>query len=522
MAAALRIDTQSGKGRAMMTALKLSWALFLGLTLIMIGNGLGGSLVGVRTQVEDFGNTLTGLVMAGYFLGFFIGSIIVPRMMARVGHVRVFGALTALASLTILIYPLFIDPYVWTAMRVLTGVSYAGLYIVVESWLNEKATNDTRGQMLAIYLVVSSLGVAGGQLLLNLYDPANFELFTVVSVLISLAAVPVLVSAARAPDFEAPESLGPLRLYKVSPLGTIGMVLVGMTAGILIGMGPAYGFKMYGTEFASLFMTAIFVGGFLFTWPIGKLSDIFDRRTVIVCVVAACVGVGIFGLFFQDPAALNQLQTYQRFYSFDGSGILNDANILLLVALVFGGMALPLYSLCIAHTNDHLTTKQMVAASSTLIMANGLGAMVGPSIAGLAMDMVGTPGYFWALIAVNVIFVIFGLYRMSRRPAIAAEEQGSFVAVDSRMTVVATTALNPEVEWPETEQDADLIDGDAPPPDAVHPEGIPEVDASETWDDLPEVTPDDTGASTEEATVSEATTDPDSDDGKGRDRSGGA
>lgn len=505
MAAAFRIDTCKRKGRAMMTALKLSWALFLGLTLIMIGNGLGGSLVGVRTQVENFGNSLTGLVMAGYFLGFFIGSIIVPKMMARVGHVRVFGALTALASLTILIYPLFIDPYVWTAMRVLTGVAYAGLYIVVESWLNERATNDTRGQMLAIYLVVSSLGVAGGQLLLNLYDPANFELFTVVSVLISLAAVPVLVSAARAPDFEAPESLGPLRLYKVSPLGTIGMVLVGMTAGILIGMGPAYGFKMYGTEFASLFMTAIFVGGFLFTWPIGKLSDIFDRRTVIVCVVAACVGVGVFGLFFQDPAALNQLQSYQRFYDIGGN-LWNDANILLLVGLVFGGMALPLYSLCIAHTNDHLTSKQMVAASSTLIMANGLGAMVGPSIAGLAMDLLGTPGYFWALIAVNIIFVIFGLYRMTRRPAIAAEDQGNFVAVDARMTVVATTALNPEVEWPETQQDADLIDGDAPPPASETSE--PDAQA-ETWDDLPDDT-------------ENATDGPDSRDAKGQDRPPGA
>lgn len=500
----------------MLTALKLSWALFLGLTLIMIGNGLGGSLVGVRTQVEDFGNTLTGLVMAGYFLGFFIGSIIVPKLMARVGHVRVFGALTALASLTILIYPLFIDPYVWTAMRVLTGVAYAGLYIVVESWLNEKATNDTRGQMLAIYLVVSSLGVAGGQLLLNLYDPANFELFTVVSVLISLAAVPVLVSAARAPEFEAPESLGPWRLYKVSPLGTIGMVLVGMTAGILIGMGPAYGFKMYGTEFASLFMTAIFVGGFLFTWPIGKLSDIFDRRTVIVCVIAACVCVGIFGLFFQDPAALNQLQSYQRFYAFDGT-LFSDANILLLVALVFGGMALPLYSLCIAHTNDHLTTKQMVAASSTLIMANGLGAMVGPSIAGLAMDLLGTPGYFWALIAVNVVFVVFGLYRMTVRPAIAAEDQGSFVAVDARMTVVATTTLHPEVEWPETEQDADLIDGDNPPPDIDVAEA--EVDTTVTWDDLPES---ETDTAAEDLEDTDKTADSDTRDRKGQDRSGDA
>jgi len=200
----------------MISALKVSWALFLGLGLIMVGNGLGGSLVGIRTQVEDFGNTLTGFVVAGYFAGFFLGSAIVPKMLAKVGHVRVFAALAALASMTILVYPLIIDPYVWILMRILTGLAYAGLYIVVESWLNEKATNDTRGQILAIYLVVSMLGLASGQLILNLYDPANFQLFTIVSVMISVAALPVLISGARAPEFTAPESLGPIKLFKIS------------------------------------------------------------------------------------------------------------------------------------------------------------------------------------------------------------------------------------------------------------------------------------------------------------------
>lgn len=467
----------------MWSALKLSWALFLGLTLIMIGNGLGGTLVGVRTQVEDFGNTLTGLVMAGYFIGFFAGSTIVPHLMARVGHVRVFGALTALASLTILIYPLFVDPWVWMAMRILTGIAYAGLYIVVESWLNDKATNDTRGQILAIYLVVSSLGIAGGQLMLNLYDPANFELFTIVSVLISLAAVPVLVSAARAPDFETPESMGPIRLYKLSPLGTVGMGLVGVTAGMLIGMGPAYGYKMFGTEFASLFMTAIFLGGFLFTWPIGKLSDKFDRRSIIVITASACGITGFFGLLFQDPGSMSALEVELR-NSFPDTSLFSTQNILLLVALVFGGTALPLYSLCIAHTNDHLTQKQMVAASSTLIMANGLGAMIGPNLAGFAMDLVGTPGFFVSLIGVNAMFVAFGLYRMTRRPPIAAEDQGSFVAVDSRMTAVATTTLNPEVEWPEEDLEADLDDPEETPEDTD-----PSVEEPTTWDDLPEAEP---------------------------------
>lgn len=457
----------------MLTTLKLSFALFLGLTLIMVGNGLGGSLVGVRAQVEGFNNTLTGLIMGGYFIGFFLGSYIVPKMMAQVGHVRVFGALTAIASLTILVYPLIVDPWVWTVMRVLTGVAYAGLYIVVESWLNDKATNETRGQMLSIYLVISSLGMAGGQLMLNLYPPGDFRLFTIVSVLISAAAIPVLVSAARAPEFDTPESMGPLALYKKSPLGTVGMLLVGVMTGILIGMGPAYAYKMSGTEFASYFMAAIFVGGFLFTWPIGKLSDMFDRRKVIVGVTGFCLLVSILGLGFDDPTPRNPLSVLLP-PATDGITWFGRDGLLLLVALLFGGTALPLYSLCIAHTNDFLNPKQMVAASSTLIMANGFGAMVGPNFGGLAMDLVGTPGFFWSLTGVAVVFVTFGTYRMMCRPP--AEDQGSFVAVDSRLSAVAASTWNPELEWPETEQETESAQDDAVTDEAV-------------WDDLPEPEP---------------------------------
>jgi MFS family permease len=455
----------------MLTTLKLSFALFLGLTLIMLGNGLGGSLVGVRAQVEGFNNTVTGVIMAGYFVGFFIGSYIVPKLMAQVGHVRVFGALTAMASLAILVFPLIVDPWIWTIMRVLTGVAYAGLYIVVESWLNDKATNETRGQMLAIYLVVSSLGVAGGQLMLNLYAPGDFRLFTIVSVLISAAAIPVLISAARAPEFDTPESMGPWALYKKSPLGTVGMMLVGVMAGMLIGMGPAYAFKMSGTEFTSYFMAAIFIGGFLFTWPIGKLSDVLDRRKVIIGVAAACVVIAAAGLVFEDPTPQNPLGALLP-PAVEGIAWLGRDGLLLLVALLLGGTALPLYSLCIAHTNDFLTQKQMVAASSTLIMANGFGAMLGPNIGGFAMDMTGTPGFFWALTATAVIFVAFGLYRMTRRPP--AEDQGAFVAVDVQLSAVAATTWNPEVEWPETEQDMDVMDD------------TEAADGDATWDDLPD------------------------------------
>lgn len=445
-------------------ALKSSWALFLGLWLIMAGNGLQGSLVAIRAQMEVFGNTVTGLIMAGYFAGFFLGSFIVPTLLARVGHVRVFAALAAMASLAILIYPLFVHPVAWIAMRVITGLAYAGLYVVCESWMNEKATNENRGQMLAVYMVVSLTGIAAGQLLLNIYPPSDFQLFTVVSVLISVAAIPVLLSATAAPVVEAPERLGPLKLYRLSPLGVVAITFSGVMMGIVMGMGPAYAYQMFGTSFAALFMMAVFIGGFLFTWPVGRLSDRFDRRTVIVCVALLCGVTAVLSTLFPEPQTQGErfIAAYQ-----DGNSTEIIQGVLLLATLIFGGFALPLYSLSIAHTNDYLTPSQLVGASSTLVMANGFGAMLGPNLAGLAMDLSGSRGYFVSLAGVSFVLVLFGLWRMTRRPPLPAEEQGSFVAIDGRMGTMAVAALHPDAEWPEER------DGEDEKPDVEDEEEVP-------------------------------------------------
>ena len=411
----------------MIEAMKSAWALFLGLAFIMVGNGLQGSLVAVRAQFEVFDTSVIGVVMAGYFVGFFLGSMLVPKLVARVGHVRVFGALASLASFGVLVYPIFVDPITWFLIRVLTGLCYAGLYIICESWLNDRATNETRGQYL-----------------LNLYSPADFQLFTIVSVLISLSVVPVLVSAARVPEFEAPETMGPIRLYKASPLGVVSMFLVGTGAGIIIGMGPSYAYQQ-GLSVAevSIFMSAIFIGGFLFTWPIGKLSDIMDRRTVIVITAGAAVAIGAVGALLGSDNKL----------------------LVFIIVGVTGGVTFPIYSLAIAHTNDFLNPKQMVAASSALVMTNGLGAMLGPNIGAGSMEAFGPEGFYIAIAAIHVVMAAFALWRMTRRPAPSAQEQGAFVAVPRTTSVAA--AMSPEYEHPE---------------DAVEP-AVQDMEAS---DDLPE------------------------------------
>lgn len=448
----------------MLTAVGSAWALFFGLALIMIGNGLQGALLGVRAELEGFDGTLTGIIMTGYFVGFLMGSRVVPYIILKVGHVRTFAALASLTSITILIHPTFVDPWAWTAMRFLTGLGYAGLYIVCESWLNDRATNDTRGQLLAAYMIVMLGGAALGSLLLGTAEPWSFRPFILISVLMSFAVIPILLSAAPAPAVDQPEAMSLRRLYNASPLGVVGALLVGTTQGLFFGMGAVYatraGFTVGET---SIFMMGAFVGGMILTWPIGRLSDVFDRRLVLTATTFCAALAAVSGALLTDRL-----------------------DWMLFVAMgLFGGFNQPLYSLCISHTNDFLTPKQMVRASGTLVMLTGIGSIGGPLLAAGAMDWVGAWGYFWALAVLQTLLGLFALYRIARRPAKPLEEQGTYVAVPASSTPV-TASLNPEIDWPESDE-APLPDDmpeeqwapDERTPDAIDPDE-PDDDRSDT------------------------------------------
>jgi MFS family permease len=396
-----------------------TWALLLGMGLLMVGNGLQSSLLGLRASLEGFGTTETGVVMSGYFLGFLLGSVITPKAVASVGHVRVFAALASLASVAILIQGVFVELTLWGAMRVLTGFSYAGLYIVAESWLNGRATNATRGGLIAVYMAIVYLGAGGGQLLLNLADPGGLQLFILTSVLISLALVPILLSAQPAPEYASPEFVALRRLYRISPLGVVGCFLAGAANGAMFGMGAVYGGEI-GLTVAqvSFFMGAVFVGGIVFQWPIGRLSDLFDRRRVIVLATFAAALVALAA----DLAA-------------------GRSQLALLIAIgLFGGPHLAIYSLCVAHTNDYLEPRQIVAASSGLVLVTGLGAIIGPAFAGSVMASIGPSGFFWYLAVMHAAIGVFAIYRMTQRAAPSAEDQGPFVALSTQATAVASAS----------------------------------------------------------------------------------
>lgn len=390
----------TGQDTTASAALRI-WALLLGMAAMLAGNGLQSSLLGLRAELEEFGGTVTGLMMSGYFVGFFAGSILTPWLIRRVGHVRTFAALASLASIAILVHSVLVMPSVWTVMRLITGFSFAGLYVVAESWLNDSASNALRGSLLAVYMIVSYLGLAAGQLMLNAAAPDGYALFILCSVVISFALIPILLSAAPQPDASAPSPLSVRELIQISPLGTIGCFATGIANGVILAMAAVYA-RRVGLEVGevSAFMVAIVLGGAVLQWPIGKLSDVMDRRKVIL--LAAVLGT----------AAPIVMQITAHW----------STPILMAAAVVMGGLALSLYPLFLAYTNDWLEPRQMIAASSTLVLAYGAGAIFGPSGAGWLMDRFGPAGFAGYLAVIHAGIALFTVYRMTRRAAPEAQD----------------------------------------------------------------------------------------------------
>jgi len=424
-------------GVQMLKVVSSCWALFLGLALIMLGNGLQGSLLGLRASMEGFSISVTGLVMSGYFIGLIAGATVVPKIVSRVGHIRSFGALASLASTSILVHIVFVDPWIWWSMRVATGFAYAGLYIVAESWLNDSATNETRGQLLSFYMLTLLAGLAGGQFMLNIADPQSFELFVLISVLVSVAVIPILISVSPAPAFETTESVGLFRLYQVSPLGVFGLFASGIAMGAIFGVGTVYATSVgLSVKEVSFFMASLIIGGFVMQYPLGWLSDRLGRRKIIVlsCTLGASVS------FISSTLPISGWHLYMA------------------IGLV-GGFSMPLYSLFIAHTNDYLSPSQMVAASGTMVLANGLGASLGSPITAFVMDAVGPHGFFQTNGVALSLICLFALWRSTQREAMAHEDLGDFVPMAPSPL---SAAINPELELDEieaaTEVDREAVD----------------------------------------------------------------
>ncbi|WP_371154309.1 MFS transporter [Jannaschia sp. 2305UL9-9] len=408
----------------MLTVLRNSWALLFGISLLMLGNGIQGTLLGVRGEIEGFSTGAMSIVMSGYFAGFLLGSQAVPGMIRRVGHVRVFAALGSIASAGLILYPVLVDPISWTLLRVTLGFCFCGVYIVAESWLNNTTTNETRGRALSLYLIAQMVGIVAAQGVFALGDPSDFHLFIIVSVLVSLAFGPILLSATPVPPFGTTKPMSLVTLYKVSPLGVVGIFILGAVFAAMFGMAGVYGaIAELTTAQIALFVSAIYTGGMLLQYPIGWLSDTMDRRQLVVA--GAVLGI------------LACILGYSGFAGFYG---------LLAAAFLMGGVANPLYGLLLAYTNDYLDPDDMASASARLLFINGLGAIGGPLITGWLMGAIG-PGGFFAFVGLLMLALgLYALWRMTRRAAHVSDEQASYVAM-APSAVTPVTMTNMVDEW---------------------------------------------------------------------------
>ncbi|WP_292290484.1 MFS transporter [Marivita sp.] len=406
----------------MLSVIRTSWPLLLGMLLLMLGNGLQGSLLGVRGSSLGFTAIEMSVVMSAYFAGFLIASRVTPNMIRRVGHVRVFAALGSLVSAALLLFPTFQDPIAWSLGRVVIGFCFCGVYVTAESWLNNSATNETRGQALSAYMIVQMLGIIIAQGLLVVPDPTGYLLFVIPSVLVSVAFAPILLSISPTPAFESTKRMTLLELYHVSPLGCVGMFLMGSVFAAQFGMAAVYATEA-GLSLAQipLFTAIFYIGAMLFQYPVGWLSDRFDRR-ILIALSALIAGLAsVLGMVFGDSYVT-----------------------LLVAAFLIGGLSNPLYSLLIAYTNDFLQHEDMAAASAGLLFVNGVGAITGPLIIGYAMQVMGPPGYFVLLAFMLLTLTAYAVYRMTQRRAPSSEDT---IAYQSMMPTASPVTVEIASEW---------------------------------------------------------------------------
>jgi len=388
--------------------LKNSWALFAGYFVLMIAHGFQGNLIGVRSVIEQFNFIAIGSIMSGYFIGYFTGANMIPKLVGKVGHIRVFAAFASMASLSILIHAVFVNPIVWTIARFITGYSIVGIFIVMESWLNDRANNRTRGQLLSIYMFITLIGIALGTLLLNFANPEKYEPFILISLLLSFALIPILLTKRKAPKFKKLGFITIKGLYKVSPLGAVSMFCTGIIHSALFSLGAVYAAAMNFSIFEiSLLLFSVTVAGGLFQWPVGYYSDKNDRRIIIIiCTFLAA----LFCILSISASGYSM----QNMYLATIVGV--DKIMFFVYVTLYAGMAIPLFTLNLAYINDYIPREKFVAAGGGMQIIFGIGAMMGPFLCSLLMNSYGTNGFFIHLLFFHVIIGLFGMYRITKRP----------------------------------------------------------------------------------------------------------
>ncbi|MBL6933126.1 MAG: MFS transporter [Rhodospirillales bacterium] len=370
-------------------------SLLLSYGLLLLANGLFGTLLGLRSKLEGFSTETTGFIMAGYFVGLLLGALYAVRVVAAVGHIRAFAAFASIMSVAVLAHLLRIDPVTWLILRIVAGFCMAGMVMVTESWIHERSTNKTRGRVLSLYMMTNYLGAGLGQFLLTVAHPAEFQLFVISSIIFSLALVPILLTSASSPKPVSPQRMRFRDLFAISPVGVTGTIAAGLMNSSLNSMGPIYAAENgLSITQISTFMASTILGGMVLQFPIGRLSDRLDRRTIMIFTALAAIACAL-GIVWATPGG-----SWPMF----------------LLTALYGGFAFTVYPLSAAQVNDLADVNQRVQIAAGLLIAYGIGAIAGPIVASQIMGQMGPQGLFIFISAIASGLVLITIVRMAMRP----------------------------------------------------------------------------------------------------------
>jgi MFS family permease len=413
--------------------LKNSWPLFLGVSMIVLAYGFQGSLLGVRAVQEKFSLTSIGFMMSGYFVGYFLGAKYITTIISRVGHIRAFAAFASIASAAILAHSIFVNPLTWFFLRLFTGVSMVSIYTITESWLNDRSSNKNRGSVLSLYMLIIYASMGIGMFLLNFSSPQNFEPFILISLLMSMALIPILMSKRKAPTFKKIQGMSLKELYETSPLGVFGAFNYGLVQAALFTMLAVYAASMNFSIFEISIVTFLLsMSGAISQWPIGKLSDMFDRRLVLIYSTFAAAFFGLCAIFSAGQMYLPDGLASSKFWFY-------------IFVILFAVVSLPMFAIILAYTNDYIPKEKFVVAGAGLQTAFGLGAMSGPFLCSMLMSFVGPNGFWMFLIFFHTVIGLFGVYRMRVRKRVEENPDSSFTPMPESITPVGME-LNPQTE----------------------------------------------------------------------------
>jgi MFS family permease len=396
------------------------WVLLVAVALLSIGHGLHGSLIGVRATVEAFSQTTTGIIMSGYSAGLLLSSWVTPWMIRTVGHIRVFAGFASVVSTAVLLIPLWIEPAWWFSMRFVSGLCTSGLFIVCESWLNSMSSNTNRGKLLSLYMMVTygSLGV--GQFLLNVGDQSGFSRFILVSALLSFALVPLSLVPTETPNITGARSITIREIFKSSPLAVSASFLAGLAQSAFFAMGAVYGFiQQMPLAYISAMMAFPAIAVIFSQFPVGMISDRYDRRTIILIMAVLSSAVAAIAAIFGKISP----------------------EFLIACMTLLGAFSLPIYSLVIAHAADQMQREQMLGASAKLVLLYGLGSMIGPSLVGIAMERFHAPGFMIYMAAVYAFMAAHAFYRRAIAPAGVKAKAGDTMQAGPMTTTIAVKAI---------------------------------------------------------------------------------